>query len=136
MPKLVHRPGVAGQYEPTRPPAPILVIGFLLTLASIGMCSDLAAGVSAFKEKDYSVALAELKPLADGGNASAEYYLGLMLHSGLGLPKNTPLAAELIRRATAKGNAKAQGWMGFAYSNVSVRATPGAFSGKRTSGRE
>ena len=42
----------------------------------------------ALKKGDYKAALNELKPLAEKGDASAQFNLGLMYDNGRGVPQN------------------------------------------------
>ena len=41
---------------------------------------DLDVGVAALDSEDYETALRELRPLAEQGDACAQYNLGLMYH--------------------------------------------------------
>lgn len=61
----------------------------------------------AFSKKDYVLAAELLKPLAEQGNADAQYALGYMYHNGLGVPRNYKLALQWMSAASAKGNKKA-----------------------------
>ena len=72
-------------------------------------------GEQAFKRRDYRTALSELTPLADGGDARAQYYLGVMLVSGLGVPRDEVKAADYLGRSAAQGHAEAQGILGALY---------------------
>ena len=41
--------------------------------------ADLQAGLDAYYDEDFTTAVNELRPLAEGGDAVAQYRLGLML---------------------------------------------------------
>ena len=43
---------------------------------------NLAKGFSAYRGGDYPIALREWEPLAKGGNAIAEFSLGMLYHKG------------------------------------------------------
>jgi len=45
-------------------------------------------GLAAYKRGDYATALHEWRPLAEQGYADAQYNLGLMYHSGKGVPQD------------------------------------------------
>ncbi len=50
--------------------------------------TDLEKGLEAFEKKDYKTALEILLPLADNGDAKAQYIIGSMCERGLGIPQN------------------------------------------------
>jgi uncharacterized protein len=77
---------------------------------------DLENGLVAFTKRDYVTALKLWQPLADSGNATAQFNLGKMYDSGKGVPKNSKIAARWYTVAAEQGVAKAQydlGWMYF-----------------------
>ena len=45
-------------------------------------------GVAAYKRGDYATALREFRPLAEQGNAAAQYSLGVIYDEGYGAPEN------------------------------------------------
>ena len=51
-------------------------------------------GVSAFERGDYTAALWLWRPLAEKGNATAQYLIGHMYDSGLGVPQNYAMAVK------------------------------------------
>ena len=57
--------------------------------------SDLKNGLNALTKKKYEKAFRILSPLAKDGNPSAQYYLGYLLSSGLGVIKNEKEADKL-----------------------------------------
>ena len=50
--------------------------------------AGLDEGVAAYDRGDYATALREWRPLAEQGNAKAQYNLGAMYYSGLGVPQD------------------------------------------------
>ena len=78
--------------------------------------SILDTGRHALEKGDYATAVSGLLPLARKGNASAQYYVGLMCHQGKGLPEDNPAAVGWARRAAAQGNADAEALLGILYS--------------------
>ena len=69
-------------------------------------------GEQAFKRRDFRTALSEFTPLADGGDARAQYYLGVMFVSGLGVARDEAKAADYLDRSAVQGNAQAQAILG------------------------
>jgi len=65
----------------------------------------------------YAMALREFRVLAAQGDASAQYNLGVMYHSGQGVPQNYAEAAKWYRKAAEQGSARAQFNLGVKYSN-------------------
>ena len=71
---------------------------------------------SAFNSKNYSKALALLKPLAERGNPRAQNGLGMIYDRGLGVPKNLNEASKWYRKAAEQGYALAQSYLGSMYA--------------------
>ena len=59
----------------------------------------------------------EEQVLADQGNASAQFNLGLMYSLGTGVPKDDKEAVKWYRLAAKQGDADAQGNLGVMYGN-------------------
>jgi TPR repeat protein len=74
-----------------------------------------AEGATAYNSKNYAVALKEIRPLAQAGNADAEHLLGLMYYMGRGVPQDYKQALEWHRKAALKGKADAQYVVGAMY---------------------
>ncbi len=72
-------------------------------------------GEQAFKRRDYRTAMTELAPLADAGDARAQYYLGAMFVSGLGAPRDDARAAGYLARSAGQNHPQAQGLLGALY---------------------
>ena len=81
----------------------------LLALAlSLGLIAPIAAdplddAKNAADAGDYVRALNIWRPLAEQGNAAAQYYLGLAYANGNGVPKDYTLALKWYRNAADKG---------------------------------
>ncbi len=61
----------------------------LLSLISFpGWTADLDKGVAAIENGDFATALKEWTPLAEQGNAFAQFNLGLMYYNGKGVPQD------------------------------------------------
>jgi uncharacterized protein len=94
--------------------AGLLALAFAGT-AVAGPTEDLDAAVAAYGKGDYASALSLLRPLAEQGNASAQYSLGLMYRNGKGVPQDLGEAIKWYRRAAEQGNPFAQFNLGVMY---------------------
>jgi len=68
----------------------LLLPVFLLSLliAYPAATADFQKGLDTFDKGDYATALQEWKPLAEQGDAIAQYNLGLMYYNGDGIHQN------------------------------------------------
>lgn len=76
---------------------------------------DLQSGISAFEAKHFARAMQLLTPLAEGGNAEAQYRVAIMCQNGLGGIPNPDAAARWMRAAADQGHAMAQHGLGFMF---------------------
>ena len=63
----------------------------------------------------YAVALRLLLPLAEAGNAEAQFSLGQLYREGHGVARDDKVALKWYRKAARQGDAKAQGALGAMY---------------------
>ena len=70
--------------------------------------ADLARGVEAFQLRDYGSALRWLEPVANAGEAQAQFMLGFMHQNGRGVPADPEKGAALLRQSAEQGHAYAQ----------------------------
>jgi TPR repeat protein len=87
-----------------------------LLLAATPAFADTAAGLAAFKNKDYQRAYREWKAAAEAGQPEAQFDLGLLYAQGLGVQRDMTVAANWYRKAAEQGNAEAQFALGQMYS--------------------
>src|SRR5438309_1536062 len=92
---------------------PILEPIFAALILMLCMAVPAAAGpledaAAADEKGDYATAQRLLRPLADQGNASAQYNLGIMHYTGQGIPQNAAEAAKWFRKAAEQGDEAAQ----------------------------
>ncbi len=92
-----------------------LGIGVLL-LGAGQVWGDTAAGMQAFKAKDYPRAYQEWRSAADAGQAEAEFDLGVLYAQGLGVKRDLTAAMSWYRKAADQGNAEAEFALGQMYS--------------------
>jgi len=77
---------------------------------------DTAAGMQAFRNKDYQTAYREWMAAAEAGHAEAQFDLGLLYAQGLGVRRDLSEAAIWYRKAAEQGNAQAEFALGQMYS--------------------
>lgn len=90
----------------------VLCLGF--SIPAIGGWGE---GVAAYDKKDYATALQEFRPLAELGDSSAQFALGVMHNYGYGVSKDYAQAVKWYRKAAEQGHATAQNNLGFRYDN-------------------
>ena len=87
-----------------------------IALISVSVFAGFDEGLNAYKRDDYATALKEWQPLADQGDASAQYSLGRLYEYGMGVLLDSKQAADWYRKAADQGNANAQHYLGFMYN--------------------
>lgn len=96
-----------------------IVVGFVVLAAILfgraAQSAPLDDAHAAYIRGDFTAALTVLQPLADQGNAEAQYYVGSMYATGRGLPQSYAEAARWIRRSAEQGFAQAQYDLGVMY---------------------
>ncbi len=91
-----------------------LAIVFVLGFAPPAW-ADFQAGFAAWNRGDYATALREWKPLAEQGDADAQFNLGLMYSKGQGVPQDYAEAVKWFRKSAEQGDAAAQYNLGLMY---------------------
>ena len=96
----------------------LLILPVLLLTLLVGnpaFSADFQKGLDAAQKGDFATALKEWKPLAEHGDASAQYNLGVMYEKGQGVPQNDKTAVKWYRLAAEQGDADAQNNLGVMY---------------------
>src|ERR1700733_10989728 len=86
-------------------------------LLAIPAFADFQTGLDAYQKGDYVGAAKEWRPLAESGNASAQFNLGLLYLDGHGVPQNPAEAANWFRRAAEQDYTGAQHNLGAMYGS-------------------
>jgi cell division protein FtsN len=88
--------------------------------------ADVRAGIEAWRAGNYEAAIREWRPLADAGDADAQFNLGQAYRLGRGVPANLPLALEWFEKAAQQGHAQAEANLGLSLfqNNQRERAIP------------
>ena len=93
-----------------------LALATILSLAFTQVSAqDYNKGLEAYNAGDYATAMEEWKPLAEQGDAYAQYNLGVMYDEGNGVLKDYSEAVKWYRLSAEQGDAYAQNSLGFMY---------------------
>jgi uncharacterized protein len=83
------------------------------TAAPLAMAqADVRAGVEAWEAGDYARAIREWRPLAQNGDADAQFNLGQAYKLGRGVQQNMPEAIAWFQRAASQGHIQAEDNLG------------------------
>ena len=94
------------------------IIGIaLLMVVQSASAMDFWTGSAYYLRGDFEAAILEWRPLAEEGDARAQYYLGLMYARGEGLPEDNHQAAHWFRKSAEQGNPQSQYHLGMLYAN-------------------
>ncbi|CAK0781996.1 conserved hypothetical protein [Gammaproteobacteria bacterium] len=93
----------------------IVIVFFVIGFVGRAAAGPLEYGVNAFQQGDYAGAFRVWSPLADQGNAIAQYNLGVMYYEGQGVPRDYGSAVKWFLRAANQGNSDAQRSLGVLY---------------------
>ena len=98
----------------TRPMPLRFPIALVLSLVCpvVPAWADYQAGMDAYNRGDYATALREWRPLAEQGDARAQFRLGSLYENGDGVPRDFAKARQWYEKAAAQGEAKAQFYLG------------------------
>jgi methionine-S-sulfoxide reductase len=83
--------------------------------AASPVAAPLEEGNAAYIRGDYPTAERLLRPLAEQGNATAQFDLGGMYHRGRGVPQDYAAALTWYRKAADQGDARGQNGIGDMY---------------------
>lgn len=93
-----------------------LVIPGLLLLSSAVCAQGLDDAVDAMRAGDFAEAYCIMRPLAEAGDADAQYNIGWMYLNGYGLRTNDILALQWWEKSSEQGNSDASLSIGMLYS--------------------
>ena len=89
----------------------------LLTAGPVAIAGPFEDAKAAFERGDAAAAFKLFKPLAEEGDASAQFWLGQMYDLGKGVQQNLSEASLWYRRAAEQGNVMAQHNLGHMYES-------------------
>lgn len=90
----------------------LILVGWTVNSSVAGPLED---GLAAASKGDFATALELWKPLAEQGNADAQYNLGLLYENGSGVSRNSNEAMRWYGKAAAQGNILARAKLDLAY---------------------
>ena len=85
----------------------IAVMLLMLSFAATGAAGPSEDADAAMKRHDYKTALRLIRPLAEQGNANAQYNLGVFYDNGLGVPQDRIRAYMWLSLAAMQGRERA-----------------------------
>ena len=80
----------------------------MVTLAAPLSAADFGAGMRAYENGDFEIAYKEWLPLAEAGNADAQYWIGKLYSSGKGVKQDSETAFAYYLSAAQQGHGEAQ----------------------------
>ena len=92
----------------------VILVMACATGAAAGPAED---AESAYQHGDYALAAQLLRPLAEQGNATAQFNLGVLYANAQGVPQDYQEALKWYRKAAEQGDADAQYNLGVMYDN-------------------
>src|ERR1700722_5627103 len=97
----------------------VAVALLILSLGVVGpaTAAELDDAVAAARRGDYATALRRLSPLAEKGDARAQFDVGFMHAYGWGMQRNPEEAIAWYRESADQGLQVAQHFIGMAYVN-------------------
>lgn len=90
----------------------LVAAALLIASAPPVSAQSVKAGIDAWQKSDYAGAVAIWRPLAEKGDADAEFNLGQAYRLGRGVPTNLAAAKTWFERAAAQGHVDAQTTLG------------------------
>jgi cell division septation protein DedD len=90
----------------------LLFAALLISVASSVSAQSVKSGIDAWQRADYSGAVAIWRPLAEKGDADAEFNLGQAYRLGRGVSTNLAAAKTWFERAANRGHVDAQTTLG------------------------
>ena len=90
----------------------LMLVGFSWSFSGPALAGPFEDGATAYRAGDFATALEHWRPLADRGNAAAQFALGNMYDSGMGVPQDYAQAFAWTRKAADRGFRDAQNKVG------------------------
>ena len=77
---------------------------------------DMDAGLAAYEKHDYAAAMKEWRPLAENGNARAQFLVALLYYDGKAVPQDYAEAKNWFEQSADRGYSRAQYNLGEMYA--------------------
>lgn len=85
-----------------------VLFALALLFAVPALAAEGDAGLEAFNREDYQTAMEEWQPLAESGNAAAQYNLAVLFKHGLGVLRDDRVAVNWFSKSAEQGDPDAQ----------------------------
>ena len=108
------------------------VAAMILSFANPVVAGPLEDANAAIKRRDYATAVRLIRPLAEQGNANAQYDLGTFYDNGLGVPQDKVRAYMWFSLSAAQGREGAAAFRDL----IARRMTPAQIAEAQTLARE
>jgi TPR repeat protein len=93
----------------------LFIVLWVALLAAPAGAQNFKTGLEAYDRGDFAAAVKEWQPLAERGDARAQFNLGVILFKGQGVPHDPVKAVEWYRAAADQGYGPAQANLSFMY---------------------
>jgi uncharacterized protein len=93
-----------------------IVAGLVLLLPLLAQ-AGFDEGVEAYAQADYAKAMAEFKPLAEQGDARAQYFVGFLYRYGYGVTADRAESGKWFRLAAEQGDSRSLFYLGKMYES-------------------
>ena len=90
----------------------VAAAALLMAGAAVPALADVKAGIDAWQAGKFEAAVGEWRPLADKGDADAQFNMGQAYKLGRGVPTDLRLAQTWYEKAAQQGHEQAQGNLG------------------------
>ena len=87
----------------------------ICVIAPLPAAAGMAEAMSAYRQADYAEAARQMRPLAERGDAKAQFWLGRLHAGGRGVPKDHQEAMRWFEQAGGQGHVMAQLSLGVMY---------------------
>ena len=94
----------------------------LIALAPAAATADVKVGVDAWAAGNFGAAIRAWRPLAEKGDADAQFNMGQAYKLGRGVPADTKIAQSWFQKAAAQGHEQAQSSLGLLMFHEGNRA--------------
>ena len=95
----------------------VLILTIFTLPFGTSVLADFQKGLDAYDREDYATALKEWKILAEEGDPSSQYNLGVMYRMGKGVARDDKEAVKWCKLAADQGDAGSQFLLGYMYLN-------------------
>jgi len=94
-----------------------ILCALLILLSFPSWSADFVKGLIAAQNGDFATAIREWEPLAEQGDADAQFNLALLYDNGWGVPQDYKTAVKWYTLSAKQGNARAQYNLAWMYDN-------------------